>query len=77
MLHRTFYDYCLLGHSHSSREVTGNEGYLNDTEVLVVPSFIGSDPYSDSLRKGSKAACKIYVFDEKEGHIETHKLQLN
>ena len=77
MLHRTFYDFCFVGHYHSSKEIISNEACINDTEVLVCPSFIGSDPYSDSLMKGSKAACKIYVFDKYEGHTETYKLQLN
>jgi hypothetical protein len=77
MLHRKFYDYVLTAHLHASNDMTVGEGDSNDTEVLVCPSFIGSDPYSDKLMKGSKAACKVFVFDNKNGHIGTDKIILN
>ena len=54
-----------------------SEGKDNDIEILVCPSFIGTCPYADSLLVGAKAACKIFVFDEKYGHTETHKIILN
>lgn len=77
MLRRTFLDYVILGHYHGGREIPSYEGCCNDTEILVSPSFIGSDPYSDSIMKGSKAAVKIYGFDDLYGHTETHKIILN
>ena len=67
----------LLGHYHSAREITSNEGCLEDCEVLVCPSFVGSDPYADSLMKGSKAAVKIFGYDELYGHTESYKITLN
>jgi hypothetical protein len=39
--------------------------------------MIGSDPYSDSIMKGSKAAAKVYGFDNLHGHTETYKFILN
>ena len=77
MVRRNFVDYLLLGHFHAGKSITCNEGCCNDAEVLVASSFIGSDPYSDSLFKGSKAACMIYGFNNLYGHVETHKIILN
>lgn len=77
MLHRKFYDYCFIAHFHASDEITVGEGDTNDVEVLVCPSFIGSCPYSDKIMKGAKASCKIFVFDEVNGHIRTDKIILN
>lgn len=70
-------DYVLLGHQHNHKVVTGNDGCTYDTEVLVSPSFVGSDPFADFILKGSKAAVMIYGFHEFEGHNETYKFILN
>ena len=70
-------DYLLLGHQHNMKIISGMEKYTYDTEILVSPSFVGSDPYSDSIFKGSKAAVAIYGFNDTEGHNETYKIILN
>lgn len=70
-------DYLILGHLHSGQEIPNNEYSTIDTEVLVCPSFCGSDPYSDSLFKGNKAAVKIFGFDYIHGHTESYKIILN
>ena len=62
MLRRSFIDYLILGHFHSGKEIPSFEGCCNDTEILVSPSFVGSDPYSDSLMKGSIIGISIYCF---------------
>lgn len=77
MMRRSFCDYLLVGHFHNGKEIPVSEGVIHDTEILVCPSFVGSDPYSDSLLKGSKAAVKVFGFDEIYGHTETHKFILN
>ena len=77
ILHKKFYDCVLLGHYHSGKEIPSHEGVLGDAEILISPSFIGSDPYSDSICKGSKAAVKIYGFNRLFGHTETYKIILN
>ena len=77
LLHRKFYDYVFLAHFHGGSEFIVGESIVGDTEVLVCPSFIGSDPYSDSIMRGSKAACKIFGFDYYKGHTETYKIILN
>lgn len=70
-------DYLLMGHYHSGGETIVAEDVTYDCEVLVSPSFIGSDPYSDSLMLGSKGAVKIYGFDRLHGHTESYKIVLN
>lgn len=77
VLHKKFYDCVLVGHLHNGKEVPSHEGILGDAEVLVCPSFVGSDPYSDSIYKGSKAAVKVFGFDKLFGHTETFKIILN
>ncbi len=77
ILHKKFYDCVLVGHLHNGKEVPSHEGVLGDAEFLICPSFVGSDPYSDSLCKGSKAAVKIYGFNKLFGHTETYKIVLN
>lgn len=77
MLYSSFIDYVILGHYHSGKQLTSYEGICHDCEVLVAPSFVGSDPYSDSILKGSKAASCIYGIDYISGHDETYKIILN
>lgn len=77
MQRRKLYDYALLGHYHSNSNINCGESYCNDCEVLIAPSICGSDPYSDSIFKGSKSASVIWGFDEIFGHTETYKIVLN
>lgn len=70
-------DYILLGHQHCGKILTVGEGFLHDYEVIYSPSFIGSDPYADSIMVGSKAACCIYEFCPTFGHTNTYKFILN
>lgn len=73
----TSIDYLVIGHQHCHKIITGNDTWGYDTEVLVSPSFVGSDPFADYIMKGSKAAVVIYGFHETEGHNETYKFILN
>ena len=75
--HRKFYSYIFLGHTHSANEVIVGEEENHNLEVITIPSFIGSDPYSDSLFCGSKAMVKIYEFDRVYGHIGNKIIILN
>lgn len=76
-LHKKFYQFFFLAHFHAGREIISGESSCCDTEILICPSFVGSDPYSDSLFKGSKSSCKIFGFDKVKGHTETYKIVLN
>lgn len=75
---RKFIDYLLVGHWHNGRVIPGNEHGSYDTEVLMCPSFQGTDPYAfNKLGKSSKAACKMFIFDKKYGCTGTEKFILN
>lgn len=75
---RKFIDYILVGHYHNGRVIPGNEHRGHDTEVLMCPSFQGTDPYAlNKLGKSSKAACKMFIFDSIHGCTGTEKFILN
>lgn len=75
--HRKMYDFGLIGHTHSNQCITVAEGKAHNCEVLVAPSFIGSDPYADSLNVGSKASANMLTFNRVNGHIGTTTFILN
>ena len=76
--HRKLIDYVIVGHWHNGKVIPGNEHENHDTEVLMCPSFQGTDPYAFyKLGLSSKAACKMFVFDEKYGCTGTEKIILN
>ena len=72
-----FIDYLIQGHYHSGKEIPSSEHSVRDTQILICPSFVGSDPYSDSIMKGSKASVKIFGFDPLLGYTDMHKIILN
>lgn len=77
-LHGKLIDFVILGHLHTGKSVQGNERENYDTEVLVCPSFQGTDPFAyKKLGKSSKAACKIFIFDDTYGCTGTEKFILN
>ena len=77
-MHRKLIDYVFVGHFHNGKVIPGNEHESHDTEVLMCPSFQGTDPYAfNKLGKSSKAACKMFVFDRKYGCTGTEKFILN
>ena len=71
-------DFLFLGHYHRASKTTSREvpGLHYDTEVVLCPSFVGSDPYSDRCMKSSKPACEIYGIDDDHGITETYKIIL-
>lgn len=77
MLHRTFFDTIILGHFHKSLVDTFAESIDGNVEVLITPSFIGSDNYSDKLMLGSKAAAKLHVYENGKGRNEEKTFILN
>lgn len=77
MLHRKFYDYVFMGHFHSGMTQTVYEGVDNNREVIVCPSIVGSDPYSDSLFVGSKSSAKLFGFRDGKGLVENKTFILN
>ena len=78
VMHRKLIDYVFVGHFHNGRVIPGNEHDSHDTELLMCPSFQGTDPYAfNKLGKSSKAACKMFIFDRKYGCTGTEKFILN
>lgn len=75
-LHRKFYDICFLGHFHGGQSMYVGEGN-GCTQVVVVPSIVGSDPYSDSLKVGSKSMAKLYKIERNIGITEEYTFVLN
>jgi len=77
-LHGRLVDFVILGHLHTGKSIQGNERGNYDTEVLVCPSFQGTDPFAyNKLGKSSKASCKMFIFDETYGCTGTEKFILN
>ena len=74
---REFIDYALVGHLHRFEVVPNTSAVYHDTEVVVSPSFIGGDPYAETLLKCSRPACLMLGFDKIKGLTETHKIILN
>ena len=75
---RKFIDYLVIGHYHNGKVIPGNEHGDHDTELLMCPSFQGTDPYAfNKLGYSSKAACKMFVFDRQYGCTGTEKFILN
>lgn len=77
LLHRKFYDIILLGHLHGGQHFSASESENGNTEVVLVPSFVGSDPYADSLKVGSKAMAKLYKIEVGCGITENYSIILN
>ena len=76
--HHKIIDYIFMGHYHNGKLVPGCCHGSYDTEVLLCPSFQGTDPFAfNKLGYSSKAACNIYKFDSVYGHIGTEKIILN
>ncbi|MGL4452503.1 MAG: hypothetical protein ACRCX8_18820 [Sarcina sp.] len=77
ILHKKFYQYCILGHTHAGQTVTVGAGESGSMEVLVVPSMVGSCPYSARLGLDAKAMSKVYKFEEGYGLTQTNNIILN
>jgi hypothetical protein len=77
MLHRIFYDIAFLGHFHAGQQIAVGESENGSTEIFVIPSIVGSDPYSDSLKRGSKAMAKMFKIEKGNGVTENYTFVLN
>lgn len=76
--HHKILDYVFMGHYHTDTQMSGNAHDQHDTEVLICPSFQGTDPYAyHKLGYSAKAACKLYIFHPVYGLTGTEKFILN
>ena len=76
-LHREIYDYAFLGHRHSANEIIVGCADNHNIEIFTIPSFVGGDPYAESLGLSAKAMVKIFEFDKKYGHTGSKNIILN
>lgn len=65
-------DYLIAGHLHHTKV----EEVGKCSEVINVPSIIGIDPYSLSIRKTSDSAAKLIVFEESKGKVCEYTIKL-
>jgi hypothetical protein len=77
ILYKEFFDYYITAHLHHGEEITVYEGKSHNCEVILLPSIMGSDEYSDQLFTGSKAGAKLCVFEKNKGHVQTYNIILN
>lgn len=73
---KKFYDVVFLGHYHASQQFVVGVSGSSDCEVVVVPGFVGTDPYADRLMKSALPACGLYTFNRRYGLINTSKIVL-
>lgn len=76
MMTKEFIDIVFLGHFHAGKSYNVGE-YNGNSEIIVAPSFCGSDPYADSLGVGSKAMCQLHKVEKNKGVTETYRIILN
>lgn len=77
MLHRKFYDLAFIGHYHAGQQMSVGESDNGNTEIFVVPSIVGSDPYSDTLKVGAKSMAKMFKIEQGNGVTENYTFVLN
>lgn len=71
------YDFLILGHIHHYSCVTVSttqDG--NPTQVISVPSVVGSCPYSQKIMKTSPSGALLLCFKENHGKINTYEINL-
>lgn len=55
-------DMLISGHLHRNSQETIGYGFMGDREIIRVPSLIGTDEYSKSIRKLSRAGALYMIF---------------
>lgn len=76
ILHRIKVDILVLGHYHHENIVTIGENENGNIKVIMLPSIMGSDTFSDSLLTGSKAGVTLMELSNKKG-LTTTEVVLN
>ena len=57
-------DIVITGHLHRNSQDTIGLGTKGDRELIRVPSIVGVDSFSKSIRKSSRAGVKFFVFSD-------------
>ena len=70
-------DLLIMAHRHSKNEKGVGYGVYGDKEVIHVPSLVGPDTYSKSIRRISRAGAKFMLFENNEGRTIERTYYLN
>lgn len=65
-------DFIFMGHIHKHFE-----DEVHGVEIVVNSSLSGVDTYAKEIRKTSKPAQKLIIFDEHEGRLATYNIRLD
>lgn len=72
------YDYVIMGHIHHySCLTTSTTKDGNPTQIISLPSIIGSCPYSNKIMKTSPSGAVLFCFKEGKGKTNTYEINLN
>lgn len=72
-----FFNYLFLGHFHHGEYITVGADKTANSEVIQVPSIMGSDAYSDSLGLSCKAGAAFDIFQHGAGRVLQYNITLN
>jgi len=70
-------DYMIIGHLHHDSISTVGESELGNIKVVILPSLMGSDAFSDKLLTGAKAGVMLFEFNTNKKGISTTEVILN
>jgi hypothetical protein len=70
-------DYMIIGHLHYGSISTVGENEYGNIKVIILPSIMGSDSFSDSLLTGAKAGAMLFEFNTNKKGITTIEVVLN
>ena len=73
--YRKLFSYAFFGHDHAFESGTCGAGMVENIKYIVAPSFVGTCPYAESLKKSSNPAALILKFTDK-GQVGTEEILL-
>jgi hypothetical protein len=77
MLYDTKTDILIMGHRHHEEIYTVGENKNGNVKVIILPSIIGSDSYSDKIFAGSKSGATMIILSSDKKGIMTQEVILN
>jgi hypothetical protein len=70
-------DILIIGHLHHEFSSSVGENQLGNIKIIILPSVMGSDHFSDSLFTGAKAGATLIEFKSNKKGLTTHEIVLN
>jgi hypothetical protein len=70
-------DLLISGHLHHEENITIGENENGNVKIIMLPSIMGSDEFSDDIFTGSKSGATLIKFDEKKKGLSTTEIILN